>query len=74
MDGEPSSLVITLIFFVISPDAKHDSHAVHHNRELLARYLKNIGCNIEDALLNIRVGIIWGMFLFHGQTLFFLND
>lgn len=47
MDDEPSSSIVTEHIFVISADVTHDSNAIHHNSELIVRYLKDFGCKVD---------------------------
>ena len=50
-DGVESTIedpvIITKNIFVISPDTKHDHHSVQQVRELVARYHKEIKCDVE---------------------------
>lgn len=39
--------IVTEHLYVISPDLGHDSHSVQHNRELIIKYLKDIGCRVD---------------------------
>ena len=44
---EDKPTIITEHLFVISPDAKHDHHAVHECQRIVADYLTAVGCKVE---------------------------